>query len=98
MENNGMPQLPTSALQGAETVQPPIPPAMPTPPPSRKHIEVVAIANGFYDNHRKTEGDHFTVPDMGMCGSWMKCVDPKLEREHLAFMKAKKQKANSAAD
>lgn len=99
MVENGMPQLPHSApLPGAETVQAP---AMPQPPPQpigQKHIEVVAVGVGFYDNHRKAVNDRFTVPKIEQLGSWMKCVDPKLQREHLARLEAKRQKANTAED
>lgn len=100
MVESGMPPLPPSAPSGAETDQAPAAPAMPLPPPvaSRKHIEVVAVGVGFWDNHRKNEGDRFTVPKLEDAGSWMKCIDPKIEREHQARMKDKKKKANTADD
>lgn len=91
-----MPQLPTSAPSGAETLQPQ-PSVMPPPPPVQKHIEVEAITNGFYDNHRKVGGDRFTVPSIDMTGSWMRCIDPKYEKMRLERLEKKRQKANEAA-
>lgn len=92
-----MPQLPPSAPEGAETLQPQ-PLVMPPPPPVLKHIEVVATGLGFYDNHRKVEGDRFTVPSIEMTGSWMRCVDPKYEKMRVERLEKKRQKANTAAE
>lgn len=95
-----MPQLPPSAPTGAETGQAPAAPAMPLPTSqvSRKHIEVIATGVGFYDNHRKAEGDRFTVPSIEMTGSWMKCIDPKLDRQRIERLEAKRKKANTAEE
>ncbi len=93
-----MPAPPSAPAEGdgeseAQMPKPPI-----APPSRSKPIEVVAIANGFCDQHRKKEGDKFTVPSMKHLGSWMKCIDPKLQREHEAAMLAKKKKARDLAD
>lgn len=78
---------------------------MPTPPKAgRKPIEVVALRAGFVAQCRKVEGDVFTVPTMQHLGTWMKCTDANLEREHQLMMKQaklamqKKAKENSAVD
>lgn len=91
-----MPQLPPSAPQGAETVQPPA--TMPPLPIAKKPIEVEALTLGFYDNHRKVGGDRFTVPSIEQTGSWMRCLDPKHEKARIERLEAKRKKANSAED
>lgn len=63
-----------------------------------KNIEVVATRNGFFDQERKKEGDKFVVPSMKQLGSWMKCLDPKIEEMHLEALRVKRAKANTAVD
>lgn len=73
----------------------------PTPPPPKampKPIEVMAIRPGFYAPHRKNPGDIFTVPSFKKLGSWMKCTDPKIEREHQANQTKLRRAANSQED
>lgn len=60
-------------------------------PKSDGGIEVVALRAGFFKQSRKEEGDKFKVSKMKDLGSWMKCVDPKKEKDHQAFMKKKKE-------
>lgn len=93
-----MPQLPPSAPLGAEEKAPA--PAMPLPPLAVKKqaIEVVATGLGFYEQHRKVEGDRFTVPSIDMTGNWMRCIDPKHEKQRVERLEAKRQKANAAAE
>lgn len=61
------------------------------PPLSKNGIEVMALRAGFFKNARKNEGDKFTVPSMSKVGTWMKCVDPILEKEHQALMALMKE-------
>lgn len=60
---------------------------LPVAKKSSKEIEVVALRLGFYKQERKMEGDSFTVPSLDKVGSWMKCVDPQMEKQHLALQK-----------
>lgn len=63
-----------------------------------RDIQVVALAKGFFDQHRKNEDDEFVVPTMKQLGSWMKCKDPKIQRMHEEATRVKKLKANTAED
>lgn len=63
-----------------------------------RNIEVMATRNGFFDQERKKEGDKFVVPSMKQLGSWMKCLDPKIEEMHLEALRVKRMKANTAVD
>lgn len=60
--------------------------------PSNGKIEVVAVRNGFFNQHRKAEGDKFFVPKIESLGDWMKCIDPVMEKERVKILKAKKKK------
>ncbi len=60
-------------------------------PVSKKGIEVVAVRAGYFKCMRKVEGDKFIVPNMDQLGSWMKCVDGKVEAEHQRLLKEKKK-------
>lgn len=55
-------------------------------------IEVVALRRGMFRLSRKEAGDKFRVPAMKNLGTWMKCVDAKVQQEHVKNMKAKKKK------
>ena len=57
----------------------------------QKGIEVVALRSGFYKGSRRVEGDKFTVPSLDKVGTWMKCIDEKLEVEHQKLIKDKKK-------
>lgn len=57
----------------------------------QKGIEVVALRSGFYKGSRRVEGDKFTVPSLDKVGTWMKCLDEKLEVEHQKLIKDKKK-------
>lgn len=59
-------------------------------------IEVVALHKGFFDSYRKKEGDKFLVRSEKQLGSWMECVDPELQKKHLARISAKKKERRSA--
>ncbi len=90
-----MPQLPASSEQSEGEEQDA---AVESPSTKTvKEIKVVAVRAGFFAPHRKNEGDEFTVPSFKQLGSWMKCLDPKIEREHQAALKAKRAKVNKAA-
>lgn len=111
-KNKEMPLPPTAPeqsgeeMEGHEGSEMPPPPEAPEAPPvapkkvysGPKDIQVVAIAKGFYDQHRKNEGDEFVVPTMKQLGSWMKCKDPKIQRMHEEAIRIKRKKANSAED
>lgn len=62
-------------------------------PAPKKGIEVVAERKGFYNQHRKREGDKFFVPSIDKCGEWMRCTDPHMEKQRKKFLKDKKLKA-----
>lgn len=56
-----------------------------------KQIEVEALRDGFIRNERKVKGDVFTVADMSRVGTWMKCTDPVLEKQHQKMMIERKK-------
>lgn len=87
--------------QADASEMPPPPSAADAPKPAvvgPRNIEVIALRKGFFQSHRKVEGDRFTIPTMKQLGSWMKCVDPKIEEMHQAALFARNRKANSAVD
>jgi hypothetical protein len=55
-------------------------------------VQVQAMQKGVFKNSRKAVGEIFMVPSMKHVGSWMKCVDPKVEAQHQELLKAKKIK------
>lgn len=94
MNNREMPALPNTAPKSSDSefvIKKDE--DVPAPAPKKKGIEVVALRAGFYKQSRKVEGDKFEVPDMSRVGSWMQCLDPVLEKQHQASMKAKKSEA-----
>lgn len=52
-------------------------------------IEVMAINDGFFRNHRKKPGDMFKIPSIDKVGRWMKCIEPHWEKEKEKFLKDK---------
>lgn len=54
-------------------------------------IKVIATRAGFFNQHRKAEGDKFSVPTMEKLGDWMKCVDPVLEKKRKELISKKKR-------
>ncbi len=64
----------------------------PSVPMAPKSIEVVATAKGFYKQARKVEGDKFSVAKFEQLGSWMKCVDPVMQKKHIENQAAIKAK------
>lgn len=44
-------------------------------------IRVVATMKGFYGNARIKPGDIFTVKSVMELGSWMRCMDPSVEKD-----------------
>lgn len=89
-KNREMPPLPKSSEvdsgDAAEFAQEVV-----TPKPKASAIEVVATRPGFYKQMRKVEGDKFTyVGDFESMGSWMKCVDPVLQKKHMEVQKKRK--------
>lgn len=61
--------------------------------PSVSGVEVVAVRDGFYRNSRKKAGDLFMISNLDKAGSWMKCLDPKVEKMHQQNLKERKQQA-----
>jgi hypothetical protein len=59
----------------------------------KKGIEVVVTRKGIWQGCRKHEGDVLFIPVMEKVGEWMKCVDPELEKQHIAMMKERKLSA-----
>ncbi len=88
-----MPILPNppAAEEVAEVAE-----AAPVKVKAGKGIQVMALRAGFYKQMRKGEGDMFEVADMEKVGSWMRCVDPRLEAEHQKILKAKKEEQKAA--
>lgn len=89
MRKTEMPPLPSASLENSEEA---------APVQAPKNIEVVALRNGFFAQERKVEGDKFVVPTMKQLGSWMRCLDPRIEKMHQDFLKAKRSKANTAVE
>lgn len=96
---------PESEQESAESLlaplAPPVVPPVPLPPevPKRnKPLEVFAIREGFYNGERRSpkqtnkDGSPkvFTIANLSQLGSWMKLVDPVLERERQANKNGKK--------
>ncbi len=84
-----MPPLPSNAATEKSG-------AAPVPQPSRA-IAVVATAAGFHKGHRKSEGDAFTVAKFEELGSWMKCVDPTMQKKHEEHQRSLKEKRAGAS-
>lgn len=95
MSNREMPAPPSVSTEEDVEIQMPVPPVVPRSHP--KPIEVVALREGFVRSERKKEGDVFTVASMQKLGSWMRCKDPKIQREHEAILLARKLKANKSS-
>ncbi len=67
------------------------------PAQAPKAIEVIALRAGFFQRSRKAEGDKFSVSNFDQLGSWMKCVDPVLQKKHVANLKSLKDKRAGAS-
>lgn len=65
--------------------------------PKAKSIEVVALRPGFFKQMRKSEGDKFVVEKFEQLGSWMKCLDPVMEKKHQEAMKQRKSALRARA-
>lgn len=61
------------------------------PPPVTRGIEVMAMRPGFYRQNRYSVGDKFMVRGTADLGSWMRCTDPTLEKQHLRAIQDKKR-------
>lgn len=53
-------------------------------------VEVIALRDGFYQQNRIPEGKRFVV-SVEKLGSWMKCVDPVVQKQHERNMAVKKK-------
>lgn len=69
---------------------------MPVPKPVERPVEVIAVRAGVFRRCRRGPGDKFTVPSFDLLGEWMKCVDPRLEKQHQANIKERKAKIKAA--
>lgn len=68
--------------------------AMPSERPrkmSEKPIEVIALRAGYYAPNRIPGGAKFTIASFKHLGSWMKCVDPQMQKLHVENMKKRKE-------
>jgi hypothetical protein len=54
-------------------------------------IEVIAVNAAWFQGQYRKPGDRFLVPNENMLGSWMKCVDPNLDKKHQARVKERKK-------
>ena len=61
---------------------------------SKLGIEVVASRKGFFGQQRYKENDKFKVKKFGQLGSWMRCIDPVMEKKRSEFFKNKNKKAS----
>lgn len=52
-------------------------------------IEVEALTKGFYNQDRKAVGDTFKISSLDEYGTWMKCIDPKIEKQAQKHLEAK---------
>ena len=68
---------------------------LPVAPKGNEAIEVIAVREGFFNQHRKKEGDKFVVTSFKKLGEWMICVDPTLEKRRVQFFIDKKNKAKT---
>lgn len=90
MSNREMPPLPPPPVEeGSESEKKPA-----VAPSKMRTIEVVALAKGVWLCHRKDVGDKFTISikSLDQIGTWMKCTDPQLQKEHERTMDEKKKK------
>jgi hypothetical protein len=86
--NEEMPQL-RKTMMDREMPSPAPEPVVPVKPAVRG-IEVVALRDGMYKKYRrKAGGKSFIVDKFEELGSWMKCVDPAIEKKHQAVLKAR---------
>lgn len=98
-----MPKLPGAAdsavpVEESEAVEMDAPPVEPkVSKPIEKPIEVVAIRAGFYAQGRRPPGQKFQVAKFTQLGSWMKCVDPEIQKKHALNMKARKEQKRQKA-
>lgn len=53
-------------------------------------IKVKALRDGFMFQQRISAGEEFTISSFKQLGSWMKCLDPMMERKRKEIEKAKK--------
>lgn len=96
-----MPTPPPLQVANARPNTAPVPPSntakVPDIQPVGGHrpVEVIATRDGFYRQRRMVEGVRFTVPSMAKVGSWMKCVDPVLEKEHQKILAEKRKAAGN---
>lgn len=82
-----MPPLPADVpVAGAQPQEPVLPPKAPE---RAKPLEVYAIREGFYGGERRSPKNvnrdgspkTFMIPSMKVLGSWMKLVDPVLQKQ-----------------
>lgn len=88
-----MPSLPSQASEesGAEQAEQPQ-----AAPKVSRGIDVVALRSGFYEQRRIIEGEKFTVKKAEQLGSWMRCIDPVMQKKHQENLKAKKDAVRQA--
>lgn len=92
MASNRESQMPP--LPGAEQSAPDASQA-PAQPAKKKMVDVIAMRAGFYRQKRISVGMEFQVREDEL-GTWMKCVDPVLQKKHEVNMRAKKEAIKKA--
>lgn len=65
-------------------------------PALAKGILVVATRNGLYRGYRKSAGDQFKIAKESDLGSWMKIVDPEMEKARQVKIAKAKAEAKAA--
>lgn len=75
-----------------DEVVPPVPVVAPQP---IGPFEVITVDEGFFGGQRRSRDERFMVDSMEEVGSWMQCVDPKLEKIRAALIKTRKEQAKA---
>ncbi len=89
-----MPPLPAASEPDLGQQEEEIPAEMqPLPPIKKGSVEVVALRPGVYKRDRKAKDDKFRLDSFEQLGSWMRCVDPVVEKKHQETMIEKKKRA-----
>lgn len=55
-------------------------------------IEVIALRPGLYKNQRIDKGKAFSIEKPEHLGSWMKCVDKTIQKEHEFYCREHKKR------
>ena len=64
--------------------------------PPKAPIKVIATRDGYYAPHRVPARCEFTVAQFSHLQSWMRCVDPEMQKLHEESMNERKKKNREA--